>query len=378
MSHYFFNLVCRRRYLQLLEVIFTHLPALHPPFSTLKSRTMYGHAHNILFYPLVRVRRPSPIFKTHLCDVHTPYVCVQNLTTSKTCCAKRTYHDVLLHPPFQATLTFHSTRCVSTALVKIMYTIFACCLYAWCRLKRVLYFSAFPLRPIVAQDGSSIVSPSNTDMPLRSTRNSSVAQPKKKEVTVNISRENRASGSYQLCTAKIAVAISFMLLLQVPARTAFYSTTGLPVRAKYRSAAPLHLLSQPFNMASEAASTTVQKALASSTTDESSNKRPLTEESAAAPREKDAKIAKPSAEVSLYNVQGLFAVQKPLTWTSQDAVGYLRKMLEQDAIKNRGYIDDRPKKRKPLIKIGHGGTLDPLATGVLVVGLGNGTKGLQK
>lgn len=30
------------------------------------------------------------------------------------------------------------------------------------------------------------------------------------------------------------------------------------------------------------------------------------------------------------------------------------------------------------MKVGHGGTLDPLATGVLVCGVGSGTKNLQK
>lgn len=35
-------------------------------------------------------------------------------------------------------------------------------------------------------------------------------------------------------------------------------------------------------------------------------------------------------------------------------------------------------KKAPLLKIGHGGTLDPLATGVLIVGIGNGTKALSR
>lgn len=29
------------------------------------------------------------------------------------------------------------------------------------------------------------------------------------------------------------------------------------------------------------------------------------------------------------------------------------------------------------VKLGHGGTLDPMATGVLIVGVGKGTKSLQ-
>ena len=79
-----------------------------------------------------------------------------------------------------------------------------------------------------------------------------------------------------------------------------------------------------------------------------------------------------------YIQEGLFAVFKPLNWTSQDAVGFIRKMLERDA-RERGCIDERKKKRNPWMKVGHGGTLDPLATGVLVMGVGKkGTSQLQQ
>ena len=40
-------------------------------------------------------------------------------------------------------------------------------------------------------------------------------------------------------------------------------------------------------------------------------------------------------------------------------------------------LSRRRRKNKRTIKVGHGGTLDPLATGVLVVGVGSGTKELQ-
>jgi hypothetical protein len=82
-------------------------------------------------------------------------------------------------------------------------------------------------------------------------------------------------------------------------------------------------------------------------------------------------------ETPLYLNEGLFAVQKPLDWTSQDVVAFIRRMLERDA-KERGAPDKRTKKRNPWMKVGHGGTLDPLATGVLVVGVGKGTKELQQ
>jgi tRNA pseudouridine55 synthase len=38
------------------------------------------------------------------------------------------------------------------------------------------------------------------------------------------------------------------------------------------------------------------------------------------------------------------------------------------------YLDTRSKKKRPDIKVGHGGTLDPCATGVLVLGIGSATK----
>jgi tRNA pseudouridine55 synthase len=83
--------------------------------------------------------------------------------------------------------------------------------------------------------------------------------------------------------------------------------------------------------------------------------------------------------VPLYRAQGLLAVHKPFNWTSQDVVSYLRGILERDA-RNRGanptpIRSRRNKSRK--IKVGHGGTLDPLATGVLVIGVGHGTKQLN-
>jgi tRNA pseudouridine55 synthase len=82
-------------------------------------------------------------------------------------------------------------------------------------------------------------------------------------------------------------------------------------------------------------------------------------------------------EPPLYLEEGLFAVRKPLGWTSQDVVGKLRHLLESDA-RARNAPDRRTKRRRPWMKVGHGGTLDPLATGVLVCGVGSGTRNLQK
>ena len=38
----------------------------------------------------------------------------------------------------------------------------------------------------------------------------------------------------------------------------------------------------------------------------------------------------------------------------------------------------RKRQQEPKVKLGHGGTLDPLATGVLIVGVGSGTKALNQ
>jgi len=84
--------------------------------------------------------------------------------------------------------------------------------------------------------------------------------------------------------------------------------------------------------------------------------------------------------VPLLLSEGLFAVNKPLEWTSQDVVSYIRGILERDA-RSRGANPAKVTSRKNKsrkVRVGHGGTLDPLATGVLVVGVGKGTKELQR
>ena len=84
----------------------------------------------------------------------------------------------------------------------------------------------------------------------------------------------------------------------------------------------------------------------------------------------------------LYRSEGLFSVAKPSGWTSNDVVSYLRGILERDC-RNRGIrpakVGSRGRKNKnKVVRVGHGGTLDPLATGVLVIGVGKGTKELKK
>ncbi len=60
----------------------------------------------------------------------------------------------------------------------------------------------------------------------------------------------------------------------------------------------------------------------------------------------------------LLQANGFLVVNKPEGITSHDVVDQVRKLF-------------------PKHKVGHGGTLDPLATGVLVLGIGQGTKQLQ-
>lgn len=96
----------------------------------------------------------------------------------------------------------------------------------------------------------------------------------------------------------------------------------------------------------------------------------------------------------LNRVNGVIAVNKPKGLLSGDVVEYIKHYLTMIHGEDQGakqpwkvpdlktYYDNANKKRKfpkwPYkIKIGHGGTLDPLASGVLIIGIGSGTKSLQ-
>ena len=61
----------------------------------------------------------------------------------------------------------------------------------------------------------------------------------------------------------------------------------------------------------------------------------------------------------------IFCFNKPYTWTSFDLVS-----------KVRGILRHRTRNRK--LKIGHAGTLDPLATGVLLICSGKATKRIDE
>lgn len=61
--------------------------------------------------------------------------------------------------------------------------------------------------------------------------------------------------------------------------------------------------------------------------------------------------------------QGLLLVDKPSGWTSFDVVGKIRSIIAKE-------LNIKPKK----VKVGHGGTLDPAATGLLVLAIGSATR----
>ena len=66
-------------------------------------------------------------------------------------------------------------------------------------------------------------------------------------------------------------------------------------------------------------------------------------------------------------------IQKPLEWTSFQVVNKIKY-----AIKNVEKKKATPGELIPKIKVGHAGTLDPLATGLLIVCTGKETKNIEK
>jgi len=82
--------------------------------------------------------------------------------------------------------------------------------------------------------------------------------------------------------------------------------------------------------------------------------------------------AQPTVQPATPLPNGFLVVHKPANWTSSDVVGKVRNTLERHFKRpQQGAYVFRKKSR---LKVGHGGTLDPLATGLLVLGVGSGTK----
>ena len=71
---------------------------------------------------------------------------------------------------------------------------------------------------------------------------------------------------------------------------------------------------------------------------------------------------------------GLLVVDKPLKWTSMDVVAKVRSAVRHGLPPEGRYVAGRRRK----IKVGHAGTLDPLATGVVIVCVGKATKIVEK
>ncbi|MCJ1347430.1 hypothetical protein MMC31_005655 [Peltigera leucophlebia] len=91
-------------------------------------------------------------------------------------------------------------------------------------------------------------------------------------------------------------------------------------------------------------------------------------------------------------LQGVFAINKPKSISSAQVLREIQAVfnpsnlfapwIEAESAERARNSRNDPKQRrrrfkKVEVKIGHGGTLDPMATGVLIVGVGKGTKHLQ-
>ncbi|CAK7230905.1 pseudouridine synthase pus4 [Sporothrix bragantina] len=92
-------------------------------------------------------------------------------------------------------------------------------------------------------------------------------------------------------------------------------------------------------------------------------------------------------------LEGVFAINKPMGMSSAQVIrdcqtyfnpsSFFRPMIQQEADRrsresNTQHRRRSKAKRDSRVKMGHGGTLDPLATGVLILGTGQGTKELNK
>ncbi|VFV19233.1 probable trna pseudouridine [Lynx pardinus] len=92
---------------------------------------------------------------------------------------------------------------------------------------------------------------------------------------------------------------------------------------------------------------------------------------AAARTGSEATASKAALATKLLSLSGVFAVHKPKGPTSAELLNRLKeKLLAEAGMPSPEWA----KRKKQTLKIGHGGTLDSAARGVLVVGIGRGTK----
>ncbi|OAX81167.1 tRNA pseudouridine(55) synthase [Emergomyces africanus] len=93
---------------------------------------------------------------------------------------------------------------------------------------------------------------------------------------------------------------------------------------------------------------------------------------------------------STRNLEGVFAVHKPPGISSAEVLRnlqhhftpsrFFQPWIETERIRRRAESKHQARRRRDKrleVKIGHGGTLDPMATGVLIAGVGKGTKELN-
>ena len=89
-------------------------------------------------------------------------------------------------------------------------------------------------------------------------------------------------------------------------------------------------------------------------------------------------------------VEGIFAINKPSSISSAQVIRNLQDVLNpstlfapwlerEHAIRSQETYHERKRRKdkRVQVKIGHGGTLDPMATGVLIMGIGKGTRQLH-
>jgi len=73
-------------------------------------------------------------------------------------------------------------------------------------------------------------------------------------------------------------------------------------------------------------------------------------------------------------MNAILLIDKPKGWTSFDVVAKVRSMMRHAAAKTQTANNQKPTTALPKVKVGHTGTLDPLATGLLVLMVGKYTK----
>lgn len=84
---------------------------------------------------------------------------------------------------------------------------------------------------------------------------------------------------------------------------------------------------------------------------------------------------------NLSSVNGILLIDKPTGWTSHDVVAKVRATLRQELSRENRELRISsnsqfpiPNSLGPKVRVGHTGTLDPMATGLLVLVIGNYTK----